>query len=413
MSEKKTIAAPAAKEAEASFADLFSASTHPAARITIGEVVSGTVIAIGKESIFLNLGARAEGMIDKDEFMRQGRLTVQEGDVLQVQANSFQDGVFQCSSRCHTPVCGDAHRSRDDSSRRVLQDALSRGLPVEGRVKAVIKGGFEVQVLGLRAFCPISQIERNHCQEPQAHLDRTYAFMVLQYEEDGRNIVVGRRDLLLDEERQEAQRRWQDIAEGQVIEGTVTSVHEYGAFIDIGGLEGLLHVSEISYRQIGDAREAIRSGQKLSLAVSKLDPEKNKISLSLKALQPDPWIEAAEKISVGSVLPGIVVRLKNFGAFVELFPGVVGLLHISQLAASRRISHPREVLSVGQAVQARVLSVDPGQKTISLTMEESDADCSEELLRLKENQEQDLRPAKGTLSDLLDRAISRETPGRS
>jgi small subunit ribosomal protein S1 len=290
---------------------------------------------------------------------------------------------------------------------------LAERLAVEGRVKAVNKGGFEVQVLGQRAFCPISQIEKGRCQEPQAHLEKSYSFLVLQYEEDGRRIVVGRRELLMDAERQEAQQRWQDIAVGQVLEGTVSSVHEYGAFVDIGGLEGLLHVSEISHGQTGDAREAVRPGQKLNVAVIKLDREKNRISLSVKALQADPWIEFAEKLAVGSMLPGIVVRIKNFGAFVELFPGVVGLLHVSQLAASRRVTHPREVLTVGQAVQARVLAVDPLQKTISLTMEPADADCTEELSRLKEIQERDLRPAKGTLSDLLDLAISRKTDGRS
>ncbi len=404
MTEKKNTASTSGNCNEDSFADMFSACQQPSARITVGEVVDGKVISIGKENAFLDLGTRAEGMIDKEEFMFKGRLTIQEGDTIQVLVNSFRNGIFQCSSRGQAAVRSDGHQPKDDSAKLLLLDAFSRRLPVEGKVKAVNKGGFEVQILGQRAFCPISQIERNYCQNPEVHLEKTYAFMVMQYEEDGRNIVVGRKELLLDDERKKAQLLWQALAVGQVHEGTVTSVHEYGAFIDIGGSEGLLHVSEISFKKIADAREALQSGQKLQVAIIQLDREKNKISLSLKALQTDPWIEAAEKLAVGSELSGVVVALKNFGAFVELFPGLVGLLHVSQLGASRRVSHAKEILAIGQSVNVRVLAVDPVQKTISLTMEEAKVDYSDELVRLKENQEKDLKNST-TMAALLDSAI--------
>jgi len=407
MTEKKTGIITPGKNDEASFADLLNDSIQPAVRITVGEVVEGKVISIGKENVFLDLGTRAEGMIDKEEYIHKGQLTIQEGDLIQVRVSAFRDGMFHCTSRGHSGGRGESFQAKDAPTQRMLQEAFAKRLPVEGRVKAVNKGGFEVQVMGQRAFCPISQIEKNYCQNPETHLEKTYTFLVMQYEEDGRNIVVGRKELLLDDEQQQAQQRWQELAIGQAHEGTVTSVHEYGAFVDIGGLEGLLHVSEISFQKTQNAQETLHSGQKLNVAIIKLDHEAKKISLSLKALQADPWVEATEKITVGSELSGIVLRLKSFGAFIELFPGVVGLLHISQLGASLHVNHPKEILTIGQAVHVRVLSVDPGQKTISLTMEEAKVDYSDELVRLKEKQEEELKTGT-TMAALLDSAIKRK-----
>jgi len=406
MTENKAGITTPGKKDEASFADLLNASIQPAGRITVGEVVEGKVISIGKENVFLDLGTRAEGMIDKEEYTHKGQLSIQEGDMIQVLVSAFRDGIFHCTSRGHAASRGDSLQAKDAPTQRMLQEAFAKRLPVEGKVKAVNKGGFEVQVMGQRAFCPISQIERNYCQNPETHLEKTYVFLVMQYEEDGRNIVVGRKELLLDDQQQKARQRWQELAVGQVLEGTITSVHEYGAFVDIGGLEGLLHVSEISFQKTQNAQESLHSGQKLNVAIIKLDHEAKKISLSLKALQSDPWVEAAEKIAIHSELDGVVVRLKTFGAFIELLPGVVGLLHISQLGASRHVSHPKEVLTIGQTVHVRVLSIDPGQKTISLTMEEAKVDYKDELVRLKEKQEAELKTGT-TMAALLDSAIKK------
>ena len=194
-----------------------------------------------------------------------------------------------------------------------------------------------------------------------------------------------------------------------MLEGTVTSVHDYGAFVDIGGVEGLLHVSEISYQKIQSAEEALQPGQKLKVAIIRLDREAGKISLSLKALLADPWIVAGDKLAVGRELSGTVLQLKPFGAFVELFPGVIGLLHISRLGANRRVNHPKEILSVGQAVSVRILAVDTVRKTLSLTMEEPEEDFSGELSRLKEKQEEELKTGTSTMAALLDSAIQKRT----
>ncbi|MCX6558017.1 MAG: S1 RNA-binding domain-containing protein [Candidatus Aminicenantes bacterium] len=401
MTENKT----AATNKNESFADLLNASMPAAITIKVGEVTEGKVISIGKENIFLDLGARAEGMLAREECMIDGRLTVKEDDSVQVLVSAFREGIFHCTSRLRQTGASESRQNRESPSRLLLQEAFNKGLPVEGKVKSLQKGGFEVHVLGQKAFCPISQIEKNYCQNPEIHLDKTYTFLVMQYEEDGRNIVVGRKELLQSAERERSRQRWLELQAGQVHEGTVISVHDYGAFVDIGGVEGLLHVSEISHQKTPSAQAALSVGQKLNVVIIKLDQETRKISLSLKALQADPWVAAGETVAVGKEFPGVVLRLKPFGAFVELFPGVVGLLHISQLGADRRVAHPKEILAIGQTVNVRVLAVDLAKKTISLTMEEAAVDYGNELVRLKKKQEEDLNAKAGTMAALLDSAI--------
>jgi small subunit ribosomal protein S1 len=409
MTENKIDAQKTEKNSETNFADLFNASIRSETRIKVGEVAEGRVISIGKENIFLDLGTRAEGMMDREECIHKGQLTINEGETIQVLVNAFRDGIFHCTSRLHQTGRSDSRQSKDAPTLAMLREAFTAHLPVEGKVKSVNKGGFEVLVLGQKTFCPISQIEKNYCQNPEIHLDKTYTFSVMQYEEDGRNIVVGRKELLQADDQEKTRQRWQELEVNQMHEGTVTSVHDYGAFVNIGGVEGLLHVSEISYQKTQNAQEALQVGQKLKVAIIKLDRETKKISLSLKALQTDPWVEASEKLVVGKEFSGRVVRLKTFGAFIELFPSVDGLLHISQLGVSRRVNHPKEILTVGQTVNVRILSVDLEQKTISLTMEEPEVDYSDELSRLKEKQEEDLKTGTNTMAALLDSAIKKKS----
>ncbi|MEI6614805.1 MAG: S1 RNA-binding domain-containing protein [Chrysiogenales bacterium] len=408
MTENKIGIKTSEKNSETSFADLLNASVHSEIRIKVGEVAEGKVISIGKENIFLDLGTRAEGMMDKEECIHKGQLTINEGETIQVLVSAFRDGIFQCTSRLHQSGRSDPWQSKDSPTLAMLREAFTAHLPVEGKVKSVNKGGFEVIILGQKTFCPISQIEKNYCQNPEIHLDKTYTFLVMQYEEDGRNIVVGRKELLQADEQEIMKLRWQELEVNQAHEGTVTSVHDYGAFVNIGGVEGLLHVSEISYQKTQNIQEVVTVGQKLNVAIIKLDRETKKISLSLKALQADPWVEAGKKLAVGAEFSGRVVRLKTFGAFIELFPSVDGLLHISQLGVNRRVNHPKEILAVGQTVNVRVLAVDLAQKTISLTMEEPAVDYSDELSRLKEKQEEDFKTRTGTLAALLDSAIKKK-----
>ncbi|MFH2107221.1 MAG: S1 RNA-binding domain-containing protein [Chrysiogenia bacterium] len=405
MTENKNETVAPAKNSEESFADLLNASFRTAALIKVGEVADAKVISIAKDNIFLDLGTRAEGMIDREECERLGKLTIKAGDTLQVLVTSFRDGIFLCTAKLRQSSRSDWRQAKDSPSLTMLREAFAAHIPVEGRVKAVNKGGFEVQVMGQKAFCPISQIEKRFCQNPDVHLDQTYSFLISQYEEDGRNIVIGRKELLQAEDREKARQLWQGLKLSQVREGTVTSVHDYGAFVDIGGIEGLLHISEISHQKIQSAQEALQPGQKLKVAIIKLDQEANRISLSLKALMADPWTAAGDKLEVGAEFAGKVVHMKAFGAFIELFPGVTGLLHISRLGADRRLNHPKEILEIDATVNVRILAFDAERKTLSLTMEEPEEDFSSELARLKEKQDQDLKTGSGTMAALLDSAI--------
>ena len=306
---------------------------------------------------------------------------------------AFRDGIFLCTAKLRQSGRSDWRQAKDSPSLALLREAYKAHMPVEGKVKSVNKGGFEVQVMGQKAFCPISQIEKRYCQNPEIHLEQTYSFLISQFEEDGRNIVIGRKELLQSEDMEKARLIWQEIEPNQVREGTVTSVHDYGAFVDIGGVEGLLHVSEISHQKIQSAQEVLKPGENLKVSILKLDREAGKISLSLKALLADPWTAAGDKLEVGAEITGQVVHMKPFGAFIELFPGVTGLLHISRLGADRRLNHPKEILEIGATVNVRILAVDTDRKTLSLTMEEPEEDFSGELTRLKEKQDQDQKKA--------------------
>ncbi len=389
---------------EPSFADMFHASLRKEVTVRPGDRVEARVISVSGDSVFLDLGTRAEGVVAREEFAREGRADLKEGDTVTVLVNGFRDGMFRCTRRLGAGP-GSPAAGKDSAALAKLNDAFLAGIPVEGKVKAVNKGGFDVVVLGQRAFCPISQIEKGFCTDPSLHLDKTYAFLIRQYEEGGRNIVLGRKDLLRAEEQERARRIWQELEVGQVLPGTVTSLTDYGAFVDIGGIEGLLHVSEISHQRVNNPREALQVGQELQVAVIALDQEKRKISLSLKAQQPDPWQELPQKLAGGGEFPGQVVRLRPFGAFVEIFPGVVGLLHVSRLGQGRRIAHPKEVLTVGDTVSVRVISLDLEQKTIQLTMEEPEQDVGADLAELKRSQGRD---GSGTMAALLDSALERK-----
>ncbi|MBN2345463.1 MAG: S1 RNA-binding domain-containing protein [Candidatus Aminicenantes bacterium] len=405
MSDNRGENRPTAPESGESFAEMLNAAQRPVTRLKVGEVTEGKIVAIGRDGIFLDLGTRADGMIEREEFLSQGELTVQTGDTIQVLVTAFRDGVFHCTSRLRRNGRGGASAAKDSPALAMLREAHAAAMPVEGKVQGLNKGGFDVQVMGQKAFCPISQIDRKYCQEPESHVGKTYSFLVSRYEEEGRNIVVSRRELLQAEDREASRRLWRELEEQQVRQGTVTSVHDYGAFVDLGGVEGLLHVSEISYQKIQSAKEALQPGQELRVAIVKLDHEAGRISLSLKALLADPWVTAGENLAIGQEVTGRVTGLKPFGAFVEVQPGLTGLLHVSRLGGERRVSHPREILHIGDEIHARILAIDPPRRTLSLTMEESEEDVRDELARWNEKQERESRQDSGAMAGLLDSLV--------
>jgi small subunit ribosomal protein S1 len=252
------------------------------------------------------------------------------------------------------------------SGREALAQAMAAKLPVEGVVTAVNKGGLEVDLGGTRAFCPASQIDVRFHDDLNVFVNQKLQFRVTEMR--GGNAILSRRALLEEERAVKAAELRKTLEVGATLEGTITSVRDFGAFVDLGGLEGLVHVSELSHQRIAHAQDAVKSGQKVRVQVLRIEKDEKgqeRIALSLRALEQDPWDAARPELEEGKKLTGKVVRLQPFGAFVELFPGVDGLVHVSALA-NRHVAHPREVVKEGETIEVQIESIDDAQRRVSL-----------------------------------------------
>ena len=389
------------------FAALFAeseASGKGRRRVRAGDLARGRVVAIGAQSAFVAIGAKAEAVIDLAEFRDPdtGEVQLAVGD--QIEATVTDDGSRSGSIVLKRIFGRGGHVPGE------LEQALEHGIAVEGVVTGQNKGGFDVQIAGQRAFCPAGQIDVRR-SDPAQYVGQRLSFRVTKIESGGRNIVVSRRQLLEEEAAAKASETWQRLELGAVVRGTVTSIREFGAFVDIGGVEGLVHVSELGYARVENPAEVLEIGQAVEAQVVKLEPDpdggRGRVGLSLRALAPDPWQSAAERFAAGTTAKGTVRRLEPFGAFVEIAPGLEGLVHVSRLALDRRVSHPRQVVTIGQEVDVTVVSVDPEKRRMTLSMVES-ARRARDATELAENREtSDLlarsKEAKslGTLADLL------------
>ncbi len=335
----------------------------------IGDRVKGTLIAISEDYAFVDLGAKSEGRLDvaalKDA---DGQLKHAVGDLIEthVTGKDEDSGMLLLGSQQ-----GHKYHGVDE-----LEHAYRQGLPVQGQVSAAVKGGVEVQIAGVRAFCPASQIDIRFIEDLSEFVGQRYDFRITKFEGGRRpNLVVSRRAMLEEEQRLQAEQTRAQLTEGAVLTGTVTSLKDYGAFVDIGGLEGMIHISQLAFGHVKHPKEVLQVGQQVEVSILRIDPpdEKNKrekIALSIRALSRDPWQDAIEHFPVGSRVTGKVSRLQPFGAFVELAPGIDGLVHVSELAAGRRINHPNEVLNPGDLVEATVLGVDLERRRISLSLDD-------------------------------------------
>jgi len=270
-------------------------------------------------------------------------------------------------------------------------------------VEKEIKGGFEIKIVGgLRGFCPYSQMGLQRAADAGELVGRHLAFRITQYEEKGRNIVLSNRAVLEEERQRERDEQKEQLREGMRVKARIASIHNFGAFIRIGSLEGLIPISEIGWDRVEDISQVLAVGQEVEVVALKLDWDTNRLSFSLRRTIPDPWTTAGSDFPVGSVHRGTVVRLTHFGAFVSLGPGVDGLLHVSKLGAGKRIRHPHEALEAGQVIEVRIESTDAENKRISLSLptagqvEQSDEGTEEDLKYLKEKPQ-----SMGTLADLL------------
>ncbi len=353
-------------EEEGSFAELFEASLAEVGQpLERGKKIEATILQIGAEWSFLDVGQKGEGVLSSAELLdADGEPQYKVGDKIGAYFLSRDGGEL----RFTTKIGGSG------SGTEQLEEAYQARIPVEGRIEKEIKGGFEVKLSGnVRAFCPFSQTGLRQV-EPAELIGQSLSFRITQFSERGRNIVVSHRAILDEEREQQRASLRETLKEGMVVKGTVTNIRDFGAFVDIGGIEGLLPISEISYGRVEDVNEILSTGQELEVAIKKIDWENNKFSFSLRDTLADPWSKVGTIYQAGGKYPGKVSRLAQFGAFVTLEDGVDGLLHISKLGQGQRIRHPQDVVKVGQSLEVMIEKVEPEARRISLALVGAEAE---------------------------------------
>lgn len=342
-----------------SFEELFKSEEKKSLRkLTPGEKITAVVAGISGENIFLDVGGKSEGILLAAELTdEEGQVSVAPGDEIEVYFLQAKK-----SEQLFTTKIGSG------SSVAHLEEAWRNQIPVEGYVKSEIKGGFEITLSGnTRAFCPYSQMGLRRVDDAAAtYLDTHMTFLITRFEENGRNLVVSGRAIQEIERQQLKEKLQETLEEGQQITATITSIRDFGAFADIGGVDGLIPVSEIGWSRVENINDHFSIGQMVNVVVKSIDWEKDRISLSYKETLEDPWDNFVRENPAGSQFMGVVSRLQQFGAFVSLVEGVDGLIHISKLGDGRRLNHPREVLEAGQDIEVIIESIDEKERRVSL-----------------------------------------------
>ncbi|MCH2171136.1 30S ribosomal protein S1 [Myxococcota bacterium] len=342
-----------------SFAELFSESSE---NIKEGEVVRGRVISIDDDNIQIDIGFKSEGLVPSWEFMDDdGTLLVAEGDDVDVLLEQCEDSS------------GRIVLSKEKADRLLVWDEISRAYksdePVEGTIVARVKGGLAVDI-GVKAFLPGSQVDLRPVRNLDSVVNQRLQFKIIKFNKRRGNIVVSRRALLETERRKLRETTLEQLAPGQIVDGVIKNLTDYGAFIDLGGIDGLLHVTDMSWGRVNHPSELFQVGDEIKVKVLKFDAETERVSLGLKQIQPDPWIDASMRYPIGKRIEGKIVSLAEYGAFVELEVGIEGLIHVSEMSWTKRIKHPSKVVSVGDTVEAVVLGADERDRKISLGMKQ-------------------------------------------
>ncbi|MEC8990442.1 MAG: S1 RNA-binding domain-containing protein, partial [Candidatus Latescibacterota bacterium] len=373
----------------------------PGAQIKAGERVSGVLVRVGDENSFVDFGGRSEGILSTSELKGEdGELAFAVGDPLEAFVVSAADEV-----RLSRFLQG------EDREADMLYKAFKSGTPVEGRVMAVNKWGLGVELAGTRAFCPISQIDTSFVQNPEEYRDKTMQFKIIRFRDRGRSIVLSRRALLEVEQEKHATTVRAQVAVDAVLTGTVTRLESFGAFVDLGhGVEGLVHVSEFKHERVGHPQEVVESGQEVKVKVLEIKSlgsrRKERISLSLKALEADPWGEVRAQFPQGSVVNGKIESLESYGAFVELAEGVSGLVHVSEMA-DKRVNHPRDVVSVGDEVKVAVVELDNRRKRLRLSIRRAEQMEGEANLKEFTDRQQREQEEAGSANSAMLEALKR------
>ncbi|MBX3128622.1 MAG: 30S ribosomal protein S1 [Polyangiaceae bacterium] len=353
------------------FAAMFEASEASTAGVELGgegQIVTGIVVAIHRDSVVVDIGGKSEGVIKADEFIDgTGQVNVKPGDKVDVfiESRESDDGLISLSKEK-----ADKMKVWDEISAACERDEI-----IEGTISQRVKGGLSVTIRGgVKAFLPGSQVDLRPIRNLEKLIGQTYEFKVIKFNKKRGNIVLSRRVLLEVERDAMKAKTLQNLEEGMVLTGTIKNLTEYGAFVDLGGIDGLLHITDMSWGRVNHPSEVFNVGDEVTVKVLKYNPETERVSLGLKQTQEDPWNHAEEVYIIGKRVGGKVMSLTDYGAFVELEPGVEGLIHVSEMSWTKKIKHPSKMLEIGQDVECQVLEVDAKSKRISLGMKQLEPD---------------------------------------
>ena len=357
-------------EEEQSFAAMLEAYSPGAnADIAVGDKISGKIVSIGRESVFVDTGTKIDGVVDKAELLDEnGELPLNEGDMLELYVVAQSDEEIKLS-KALSGIGG----------LNMLKEAYDKAVPVEGKISETCKGGVRVDVLQRKAFCPISQVDINFVENPSDYVGQTLNFLITTFEENGRNIVLSRRQLLEREQEKARKEFYQTLKVGDIIDGTVTRLMPYGAFVRLStGVEGMVHVSEMNWSKAAKPESLVNVADTVRVKVIGIEPDKKpamlKISLSMKQLTEDPWNSAGEHFHEGDKVQGTVTHCANFGAFVEVAPGIEGLVHISEMSYKKRVLKPEDIVTAGETVAVTIKEVDLDKRRLSLSIRDAEGD---------------------------------------
>ena len=344
---------------ETSFAELFDKGPNA---VKEGELAKGTILSIDDDYVQVDIGFKSEGLVQAWEFMNEdGTMTVKVGDTVDVLVEDVEDED------------GRIVLSKEKAERLKIWDQISQAYendePVEGTMIARVKGGLSVDI-GVKAFLPGSQVDLRPVRNLEGMLGTRAHFKIIKFNKRRGNIVLSRRALLETERRKLREETLRTLDAGQIVDGVIKNLTDYGAFIDLGGIDGLLHITDMSWGRVNHPSELFHVGDEIKVKVLKFDVESERVSLGLKQIQPDPWVDAGMRYPIGKRLEGKAVSLTDYGAFIELEAGIEGLVHVSEMSWTKRVKHPSKVVSVGDTVEAVVLDVDERERKISLGMKQ-------------------------------------------
>ncbi|EMT53619.1 30S ribosomal protein S1 [Brevibacillus borstelensis] len=368
--------------------------------ISVGDVVKATVTKVEEKQALVDVGYKYDGLIPISEL---SPLHVEKvSDVVSV-GDTFDVKVIKLNDEKEELVVSKKAVAME-TSWSDLEQKMASGEVIEAVVKEIVKGGLVVDV-GVRGFIPASMVERHFVEDFSEYKGKNLRLKVVEMDKEKNKVILSHKAVLEDEAKQQKSAVLDQLQPGQVLEGTVQRMTDFGVFVDIGGVDGLVHVSELAWNRVDKPSDVVKEGDKVKVKVLKVDKENERISLSIKETQPGPWAEAAEKFKAGDVVSGTVKRLVSFGAFVEVAPGIEGLVHISQIA-NRRVATPGEVLKEGQEVQVKILDVVPKEQRISLSIRAVEEDRVEQAERASKREQQQFQqennqPLGVTLGELF------------